>query len=84
MFTIISIGMLNNFTHNILYHLDCCASINTDESIELSSPCLGESVQPIRFSLTYTPNDDTYDGRNVYESTTGGEYVFYSSSIEVR
>ena len=84
MFTIISIEMMNNFTHYILYHLDCCASINTDESIELSSPCLGESVQPIRFSLTYTPNNDTYNGRNVYESTTGGEYVFYSSSIEVR
>ena len=65
-------------------HSDCCASTNTDESIELSSPlCLGESLQPTRFSLTYEPNGDKYDGRNVYESTSGEEYVFYSLSIEV-
>ena len=65
-------------------HSDCCASTNTDESIELSSPlCLGKSLQPTRFSLTYEPNGDKYDGRNVYESTSGEEYVFYSLSIEV-
>ena len=76
--------MINNFTYDILYHLDCCASINTDESIELSSLCLGEFVQSTRFSLTYIPNGDSNDGRNVYESIDGGEYVFYSTSIEVR
>lgn len=61
---------------------NCCV-INTNEAIELASPlCRGDEIQPTRFGLEYRPNGATNGGRNVYESTTGGEYVWYSSDIE--
>lgn len=62
---------------------NCCTGTNTNEKIQINSViCSGDDVQPNRFSYDYTPNGDTNDGRNVWESESGGEYVWYSSDIE--
>ena len=58
----------------------CCSGINTDNSVELKSSCLGDRIQTTLVT-TYIPNGDTLNDRNVY--TDGSSFLFYSSTIEV-